>query len=160
MAFRDWRIFQRELCSPFTGTLWAEPMQRATCRPQAPESLLLPPHSAPHPDCSCGISAWLEASDEASKVNFRAVSGIVTLWGRLEVGEDEVRAENAQIQCLAIYSRWTERHKQSVQTVAAELGVEVVDLYDLPEAAVTYGSALPSTLVPQAGGARSVLVAT
>jgi len=94
-----------------------------------------------------------------SKVNFRAVSGIVTLWGRLEVGVDEVRAENAQIQCLAIYSRWTERHKQSVRTIAAEFGVEVVDLYDLPEAAVTYGSALPSTIVPAAGGARSVLVA-
>lgn len=145
--------------SPFTGALWAEPTQHAVCRPQRPETLLIPPHRAPHPDCHCGLSAWLEPSDEASKVNFRAVSGIVTLWGRLQIGEDEIRAERARVECLAMFSGWTDGHKRSVNAIASELGVDVVDLYDLREAAATYGSRVPSGLLPHGGMARSVLVA-
>jgi hypothetical protein len=159
VAFRDWRIFQGELLSPFTGTLWEEPTLQAVCRPQDPEALLMPPHHAPHPDCSCGISAWLEPSDEASKVNFRAVSGIVSLWGRLEIGEDEVRAESARIECLAMFSGWTDAHKRSVNAIANEFDVDVVDLYELRAAAAAYGSGVPSGLKPHGGTARSVLVA-
>jgi hypothetical protein len=159
-AFRDWRIYQDELCSPVTGVLWTDRVMHATCRPQCVEDLLVGPHAAPHPGCHCGLHASLESSDEPSKVNFRAVSGIVTLWGRIEVADNVIRAESARVECLGIYSRWTRRHKDSVRAIADDFGIDVVDLYDLPAAAMVYGRPLPEALVPRPGVERSILVET
>jgi hypothetical protein len=157
-AFRDWRIYRDELCSPVTGVLWTDRVMHATCRPQCADDLLIAPHAAPHPRCQCGIHAWFESSDEPSKVNFRAVSGIVSLWGRIEVADDLIRAESARVECLGIYSRWTQRHKDSVRAIADDFGVDLVDLYDLPAAAAIYGRPLPEALVPRTGVGRSILV--
>jgi hypothetical protein len=47
-----------------------------------------------------------------------------------------------------------------VLAIAGTFGVDVVDLYDLPEAAAEYGSPLPADLLPRSSRARSVLVGT
>ena len=61
----------------------------------------------------------------------------MTVWGRIEIGADEMRAELARVEALALYSRWSRRQRDAVQEVAANLGVELVDLRELGAAAAT-----------------------
>jgi hypothetical protein len=76
------------------------------------------------------------------------VSGIVTMWGRLEVHPDRVRAEFARVEALALYHRWSARQRHAVTAVAAQLGVDLVDIREQAEAAASYGAGLAPELVP------------
>ena len=142
VGFRNWRLIDGVLVSPHSGVEWQEPLLCARC--------LLDPevHVAPDPDCDCGVSAYHEPQLRFSTVDFRGVSGIVTLWGRVEVHPDRVRGEFARIEALAVYSRWSRRQRTAVEAVAGKLGVDVVDLHGQAEAAIAYGAALPPELAP------------
>lgn len=150
VGFRNWRIFRtgaaaRELSSPYLPVVWSEPIVRAECRRwRSPEDLLSEPHAAPHPDCGCGIRAYQEPTSDFSKVDYRAVSGIVTVWGRIEIDRGEMRAELARIEALGVYRRSSRRQQDAVREVAGNLGVDIVDLDDLGVAAAGYGAPPPS----------------
>jgi hypothetical protein len=150
-GFRDWRVTQDGLCSPRTGVPWVTRVMRAECRPQSADDLVRRPHRAPGHDCGCGIHAYFEPSDEASKISYAGVSGIVSLWGDVEIHAGGLRAEYARIEALGVYGRWTERQKSAVQTIAAALDVDILDLYDLADAAASYASPVPPGLVPDGG---------
>ena len=77
--------------------------------------------------------------------------GIVSLWGTIELHEDGMRGEHARVEALALYSRWTTRQIDAVRGVAAELGVDLVDLDDIESAARRYGRHITRELVPGAG---------
>jgi hypothetical protein len=163
VGFRNWRIFRTgpaawELSSPYLPVLWSQPVVRAECRRwRTPEDLLREPHAAPHPDCGCGIRAYQTPTSEFSKVDYRAVSGIVTLWGRIEIDRGEMRAEQARVEALGVYRRWSRRQQDAVREVASNLGVEIVDLHDLDIAATRYGAAPPPPSLlgePPAPGVR------
>jgi hypothetical protein len=149
VGFRNWRIFaDGELSSPYFPVRWSERVLRAECRRfRSAEDLLSVSHATPDPSCGCGIRAYHTPTAEFSKVDFRGVSGIVTVWGRIEFDRDGMRAENAQVEALALYSRWTRRHRQAVMDVAHDLEVDVVDLSDLEAAAAAYGATLPASLL-------------
>ena len=151
-AFRDWRVAADGLYSPRTGVPWVTRVMRAECRPQTAENLVRPRHRAPGHECGCGIHAYFEPSDEASKVSCAGVSGIVSVWGDVEIHAAGLRAEFARVEALGVYSRWTERQKAAVERIAASLDVDVVDLYDLDGAADRYASPVLASLVP--GGRR------
>ena len=157
VGFRNWRIFRAgategRLSSPYFPVVWSERVLRAECRRfRSPEDLLEEPHAAPSPGCGCGISAYHLPTGDFSKIDFRGVSGIVTVWGRVEAGPDGMRAEHARVEALATYSRWSRSQQNAVAAVADDLGVDVVELHDLEAAAVNYGSALPASLL---SGAR------
>lgn len=151
-AFRDWRITADGFCSPRTGAIWTRRVMRAQCRPQTAEDYVRPAHEAPGFGCTCGIHAYYELSDAASKVDWRGVSGIVTVWGHIEAHAMGLRAECVRIEALGVYHRWTRRQKEAVAGVAYDLGVEVLDLYELRGAGVRFGIALPTSVVP--GGVR------
>ena len=120
---------------------------RAECRRwRTPEALLDTPHAAPQPECGCGIRAYHTPTGEFSKVDYRGVSGIVTVWGRIEIGADEMRAELARVEALAVYSQWSRRQRDAVHEVAANLGAELVDLRELGAAAANYGAPPPASL--------------
>lgn len=153
-AFRDWRVTSEGLASPRTGALWTNRVMRAQCRPQTIEDFTNPPHIAPGAGCTCGIHAYYELGDAASKIDWRGVSGIVTVWGRIEAHSAGLRAEYARVEALGTYQRWTRRQKQAVAAVAADLDVEVMDLYDLVAAAERFGTRIPSELIP-GGPARA-----
>ena len=167
VGFRNWRILrtgpaQGELSSPYFPAAWSEPVMRAECRRwQTPEALLDTPHPAPQPECACGIRAYHMPTGDFSKVDYRAVSGIVTVWGRIEIGADEMRAELARVEALAVYSRWSRRQRDAVQEVAANLGAELVDLRELGAAAASYGAPPPASLLadPPPKGIRDRFVA-
>ena len=61
-----------------------------------------------------------------------------------------MRAEHARVEALALYSRWTTRQIDAVREVAAELGVDLVDLDDIEDAARRYGRRITRELVPGA----------
>src|SRR5215218_5458501 len=113
VGFRNWRIFCEghtpgRLSSPYFPVPWSAPTLRAEChRLRTAEDLLREQHAAPAPGCGCGISAYHAATGEFSKVDYRGVSGIVTVWGRIEVDSDGMRAEHARVEALATYSRWS-----------------------------------------------------
>ena len=148
VGFRDWRIIDERLCSPRTGLVWIDRVMRAECRPRTAEDFVRDTHRAPGHGCSCGLHAYYEASEEASKVDWRGVSGIVTVWGRIEAHVAGMRAEYARVEALGVYRRWTRRQKDAVTTVAADLGIDLFELGELPQAAQRYGAPLPPALVP------------
>jgi hypothetical protein len=167
VGFRNWRILSTgpahgELSSPYFPVTWSEPVMRAECRRwRTPEALLDTPHAAPRPECGCGIRAYHTPTGEFSKVDYRGVSGIVTVWGRIEIGADEMRAELARVEALAVYSRWSRRQRDAAQEVAANLGADLVDLRELGAAAASYGAPPPASLLadPPPKGIRDRFVA-
>jgi hypothetical protein len=142
VGFRNWHLIDGVLTSPYSGVAWDEPLLCARCL-SSPVA-----HIAPDPDCDCGVSAYHEPQLHFSTVDFRGVSGIVTLWGRVEVHPDRIRGEFARVEALATYSRWSHRQRTAVEAVAAQLGVDLVDLNDQAEAAIAYGASLPPEVVP------------
>jgi hypothetical protein len=160
VGFRNWRIFRTgpaELSSPYLPVVWSEPVVRAECRRwRSPEDLLRETHAAPHPDCGCGIRAYQTPTGDFSKVDYRAVSGIVTVWGRIEIESDEMRAELARVEALGVYRRWSRRQQDAVREVASRLGADIVDLHELDAAARSYGAPPPPSLLaePRAPGVR------
>lgn len=155
VGFRKWRVVRDHLSSPYIPLRWDAPVVRARCFP-ANRSLMFgegwldEPHSAPHPDCRCGVYAWhrpppLKAIPDPSRA-----LGVVALWGRIEVHEDGMRAERAAIRALGYSPELGERHQATMRFIAARLGVELVDDRSLPEAARRYGGPVPSELLPAA----------
>jgi hypothetical protein len=140
VGFRNWRLIDGILVSPYSGAEWHEPLMCGRC--------LVSSHAAPDPACDCGVSAYPDPQLRFSTIDFRGVSGIVTLWGRVEVHADRMRAEFARIEALALYSRWSARQRQAVTAAARRLGVDLVDLHEQGTAAADYGAALPPELAP------------
>jgi hypothetical protein len=163
VGFRNWRIFDDgELSSPYFPVVWSEPVMRAECRRwRTPEALLDTRHAAPQSECGCGIRAYHTPTGDFSKVDYCGVSGIVTVWGRIEIGAEEMRAELARVEALAVYSRWSRRQRDAVREVAANLGAELVDLGELSVAAASYGAPPPASLLadPPPKGMRDRFVA-
>jgi hypothetical protein len=157
VGFRNWRIYRSgpatgELSSPYFPVPWRERVVRAECRRwRTPEALLESAHTAPDAGCGCGIRAYHSPPDGFSKVDYQAVTGIVTVWGRIEIGPDEMRAERAQVEALALYHRWSRRQADAVRATAADLGVDVVDLRELSAAAAGYGAPPPAALLRSGG---------
>lgn len=157
VGFRNWRIYRsgpasNELNSPYFPVPWRERVVRAECRRwRTPEELLGSGHTAPDAGCGCGIRAYHAPLDDFSKIDYQAVSGIVTVWGRIEIGPDEMRAERARIEALALYHRWSRRQTEAVRATAAALEVDLVDLRDLSAAAAGYGAPLPDALLDSRG---------
>ena len=157
VAFRSWRVVEERLRSVYLPVIWAERDMTAACMcsespdadaPRAAE----PGHGVPDRGCTCGIYAYYEPDLNFPTVDYRGVAGIVTLWGSIELHEEGMRAEHARIEALALYSRWSVRQLDAVRAVARDLGVDIVDLDDIVEAAGRYGRPVAPELVP--GAAR------
>lgn len=138
-AFRNWRLVDGLLWSPYVPVAWEEPVMCARC--------LAARHRAPAPGCECGVSAYLEPQLSFPTVDFRGVTGIVTMWGRLEVHADHVRAEYARVEALAVYRHWSARQRTAVEAVASALGADLIDLREQAEAAELYGGTLSAAAV-------------
>jgi hypothetical protein len=149
-AFRRWRVVDGRLRSPYLPVFWDEPVMAARCHHA---------HSAPDPSCGCGIHAYLEPELDFPAVDYRGVSGIVTLRGKVTVGADGMRAEAARVEALGIYSRSSRRHKRDIAAIADRLGVDLVDLDDLTQAARGYGRPLDSQALASAARAEWIALA-
>jgi hypothetical protein len=153
-GFRKWRVVAEHLTSPYIPLRWDEPVVHARCFP-ANRSLLFgrgwldEPHEAPHPACRCGIYAWHALPSAGPVPDPDRVFGVVSLWGRIEVHADGMRAEHGAIRALGLAPRLGASHRRTMESIAGRLGVELVDEEELPGAARRYGRSLPATLVPE-----------
>jgi hypothetical protein len=59
-----------------------------------------------------------------------------------------MRAEFARVEAFGVYERWTSRQKLAVARIADALGVDLVDLPDLADAAHAYATPLPGAGAP------------
>jgi hypothetical protein len=155
VGFRKWRVVRDHLSSPYIPLRWDEPVVRARCFP-ANRSLMFgegwldEPHSAPHPDCKCGVYAWHRLPPVAAMPDPDRALGVVALWGRIEVHDGGMRAERAAIRALGYSPRLGGRHRGTIRSIAARLGIEVVEEPSLVEAARRFGGPVPAELLPQA----------
>jgi hypothetical protein len=157
VAFRSWRLVDGDLRSVYLPFFWTAREVSATCMhaesPDADAPRTAPPgHAAPDRGCTCGVYAYYRPDLNFPTVDYRGVCGIVSLWGTIELHPEGMRAEHARIEALALYSRWTIGHLDAVREVAARLGVDLVDLDDIEQAAQRYGRHIARELVPGAAG--------
>jgi hypothetical protein len=134
VAFRSWRAIDDRLRSPYLPVFWDERILAARCRRAR--------HVPPRPGCGCGINAYREPNVAFPTVDYRGVTGIVTLWGMVEIRPEGLRSEFARVEALGFYSRWSNRQQAAVRTIADRLGVELVDHDNLEAAANLYGERL------------------
>jgi hypothetical protein len=157
VGFRSWRVIDGRLRSVYLPTFWTERQMTASClcsESPDPDTVrsAAPGHGVPDRGCTCGIYAYYEPDLNFPAVDFQGVTGIVSVWGAIEVHDEGMRAQHARVEALALYSRWTTRQIDAVRNVAAELGVDLVDLDDIEVAARRYGLPIAPELVPGAQG--------
>jgi hypothetical protein len=158
VAFRSWRVVDGRLRSVYLPVFWTEREMTASCLcSESPDAdaprTAAPGHAVPDRGCTCGIYAYYTPDLNFPTVDHRGVAGIVSLWGAIEVHDEGMRAEHARLEALALYSRWTTRQIDAVRGVARELGVDIVDLDDIEDAARRYGQPIAPELVPGMPGA-------
>ena len=150
VGFRVWRLIDGVLCSPHRPECWDQPVVEASCRggtsdaERARAGVLMIPHRSPDRRCSCGIHVSDAPNVSFSQVDFRGVTGIVTVWGAILREDNGARAEFARVAALGVYSHWTARQKEAVKASARRLEADVVDLEVLDRAALRYGARLPA----------------
>ena len=153
VGFRKWRVMRDHISSPFVPLRWEDAVVHARCYP-ANRSLMFgagwldEPHDAPHPDCKCGVYAWHEPPQRGPIRDMRQTFGIVSLWGRVEVHADGMRAEHARIEALSYQRELGSGHVGRVTAIARRLGVAAIDYGELPAAARVIGSGVPRALRP------------
>lgn len=150
VGFRIWRLIDGALWSPYRRDCWEQPVLEASCRglTGSAERLGLGPLPVPHrsPDrrCSCGIYVSHVPNVAFSQLDFRGVTGIVTVWGAILPEDDGARAEFARVAALGVYPHWTERQKEAVTAAARRLEADVVNVDALERVAQRYGARLPA----------------
>lgn len=153
VGFRKWRLRDGELTSPYVHVAWSEPVVHAGCHRSEltgfvfGQDWLEEPHPSPDPRCKCGIHAYHVPRARSKMTYLRSVWGIVTLWGRIEVHRDGMRAEHARIEALAVAPEWSPRQRRALEPVAGRLGAAVIEHGELGAAARDYGAPLPPSLL-------------
>jgi hypothetical protein len=151
VGFRAWRVANGKLVSPYIPCRWEGRVMRAECY-DANRSLvrgegwLEGPHESPHPDCRCGIYAYHRPGPRTYFGETWWCEGIVTVWGRVEVHADGLRAELARVEALALPESDDARLRAAVRAIAARLGVSLVATAELPEVADALGGTIPLEL--------------
>ena len=149
VAFKTFRIIDGELRSRHLPVTWRTPVMEADCYRDLPTPFrstsryVHEPHTAPHPDCSCGITAEYTPDLRFPKVDFQGVTAVVALWGAIEAeSAGYLRAEAARVCALGLYAHASLRQRAAVADVAADMEADVVDLRELAHAAQHYGRLL------------------
>lgn len=150
VGFRVWRLIDSVLCSPHRLERWHQPVVEARCpgvatgAKRARAGLLMISHRSPDRRCSCGIYVSDSPNVAFSQVDYRGVTGIVTVWGAILREEAGARAEFARVAALGVYSHWTARQKEAVRATAWRLEADLVDVEMLDQVALRYGARLPA----------------
>lgn len=153
VGFRAWRLGRDRLLSPYIPCRWEGRTMHAECY-DANRSLLRgqgwldEPHGSPDPCCQCGIYAYHRPGLRAYYGEFAWAEGIIAAWGRIEVHADGFRSEHARIEALARPDREEPGVRATVERVAHDLGVPLLERAELAEAAGAFGEPLPPSLLP------------
>lgn len=155
VGFREWLVVRGALQSPYIPYRWEAPVAEARCFPanrnlQFGRGWLDEPHNAPHPRCKCGIYAVYRPRAATPFPDAERVWGVVTLWGRIEVHVDGMRAQHARVEALALGTGDRRGDEAKLRSIASELGVALVEWDELPEAADRCGRPLSEGMIAAA----------
>jgi hypothetical protein len=151
LGFRQWRLRDGNLQSPYSNQRWTRADQRATCPVSDHE-----PTDIPSERCSCGIYAYYEPCPRMASSGTRdLVGGVVILWGRIEVHGTGMRAACARIVALEL-PLTRGRKRRRVMEIADGLGVPAVPHRKLKTVGAELGSPLPSSMRPESNWASGL----
>lgn len=151
IGFRQWRLSEGRLCSPFSDVRWDEVVVDAVC-PLGAHG----PEDVPAEGCSCGIYALYEPCPRtASTATADLVAGAVVVWGTIQLHANGLRAASCRIIALELpLSRG--RKRTDCAAVAEALGVPAVRHRELRPVAGQHGAPLPAALRPPRQRVRPV----
>jgi hypothetical protein len=96
IGYRQWRLREDRLCSPFRDETWEDVELHAGCDHG---------HSAdeiPVAGCGCGVYAFYDQPPRSASPAPDLVAGAVVLWGALQLHGGGMRASHARIVGLAL----------------------------------------------------------
>jgi hypothetical protein len=141
VGFRQWRLVEGALTSLYSGLPWAVEAQ-AECRLGVHDRT-----STPAKSCTCGIYAYYAPCPRTASVAPNLVSGVVVLWGLMELHATGMRAGNAQIVALEQPLGHGRKRAQLLE-LAEQLEIPVVPHRKLKTVAMDHGLPLPPSLRP------------
>jgi hypothetical protein len=144
IGYRQWRLHDARLCSPFKDYVWRRGVNRARCAMGTGHADPAPGH-----DCSCGLHAWYRPCPRLGYAAPDLVAGAVALWGEVELHPTGLRAQFAAIIALVLPLPRTAKRRR-VMDVAEALEVEAVAARDLRTIALHHAAPIPSGLAPTA----------
>lgn len=139
IGFRSWKIDEdgtlRALTEPHTP--WDAPVSTACCRLDAAKRTDgHDPVLAPHPNCSCGLYAYHVPGRRPERDR---VSGVVQLWGNVDIHRSGVRAQYARPVLLAVTESAGGEIDPRVRRAADRYGAQLIAADALPDAASEWG---------------------
>ena len=132
VAFRAWRLSGGRLVSPFIPCRWDGRLMHAECY-DANRTLtrgvgwLDEPHASPDPRCQCGIYGYFTPGTRSWFGEALWCEGVISVWGRVELHADGLRAEHARVEALALPAEHDRLGADAVRSAAAQLGVPVLE---------------------------------
>jgi hypothetical protein len=144
VGYRQWRLHDTTLCSPFRDYEWTRGVNTARCA-------LEPGHADPAPahECACGIHAWYRPAPRLGYATPDLVGGAVLLWGAVELHPTGMRAQYAAIVALVLPLAHTPKRRRVVD-VAGWLEVDAVPARRLVSTALRHGFPVAPSMAPSA----------
>ena len=147
IGYRAWRVDREARLCAWTGrTAWTSGVNRARCFAVPLGGLRPRRHSAPDPDCMCGLYALNDSGD--ARLALGDVWGAIAAWGSVQVHRTGFRAELACVVALAADEAADAERRWRLEAVARAYGVPLVPAGELEAAALVHGSPLPFDGLP------------
>jgi hypothetical protein len=144
IGYRQWRLHEARLHSPFREYEWGRGVNTARCEVAAQHADPPPGH-----DCTCGLHAWYRPCPRLGYATADLVAGAVALWGEVELHPTGMRAQHAAIVALVLPLAHTAKRRRVIDAARA-LEVEVVPARQLTAAARAHGQLLAAGMAPTA----------
>jgi hypothetical protein len=144
IGYRQWRIEDEALWSPFSNYRWTRGVNTARCGLDAGHPDVAPGHT-----CTCGLHAWYRPCPRLGYAAPDLIGGAVALWGEMELHPTGVRAQYATIVALVLPLAHTGKRRRVVE-IAGALEVETVSSRQLRCTALRHGLPLATGLAPRA----------
>jgi hypothetical protein len=151
IGYRQWRMRDGALWSPYAETRWARGLNTARCAAPGP------PHPEPSPasDCTCGLYAWYRPCPWLASAGAPdLVAGAVALWGAIELHASGMRAQHAMVVALALPMTHAAKRRRVIE-VALAIEVPAVAAGRLAAAARACGRSIDGALVPRRSAVRT-----
>jgi hypothetical protein len=132
IGYRQWRLHDGMLWSPFAEFRWERGVNTARCTVGGGH-----PEPAPGHACACGIYAWYRPCPRLGSATPHLVPGAVAVWGEVELHATGLRAQYAAI--VALVLPWWRGKRRQVVELADALEVDAVPARRLREAALGHG---------------------
>ncbi len=155
VGYREWRIRDAELVSPYVDVPWGADPVTAVCLPRSDRVRVARGatghlEDAPAPHCACGIYAYFEPyRREWSPAYGWLVAGAVILWGKIELHRGGMRAQHARVAALALPPWGAPVRTRLVRQEAEAMEIETDSRSNLRSAGQRYGRRIPPEMLPR-----------